>query len=1302
MITYQGKEADSSYTVTEFSGNGGEGTTIESTSEYSVESGEQTIKFAMDASTDYAISSVVETETEDTTEEIEPKTLTYEGEDYIVTVTYGSDAELPDNVELLVSEYAQDSEIYLARYAEAAALYGWNSENSGTEENADNSDSEIIGAEDEASSISEDEETSSETVEASESTTSYHGFRLFNIGLYVDGEEIEPSAAVTVTISYLGKDAWESYSVTHFAEEDTKNVDATSNYEEGNQTITFDADGFSDWGISLTADEDLDYTVAVGKTITITGTKPTGTYTYTYRWGSSDTSIATVSYAENVASVTGVSAGTVTITYVYEYKDRDQTTQVQATYTVTVTAAGSIVLNLGNGNGILQDSDYSGGSQGSGGTDLRYTVNVADAAAEDGTVTINLPSDSDLDTTFTVATDSEENDITQDLGNEAAPYAWKLVGWVNIATGTYYDVSGGSVTATVDLADSNVFYADWIAESYDYGLSSSLGVDTSDFVKIEMFDYNELFNLYSATLTQSGLTSESWADSGSLYSGILHSGGVLDYSFIFHNSRTNNNSDKNSSSNGLLGYVTGLNSWNSNNEQPYTVWTMSSASGSPVLNKLYDTSGSTIGVTYVGSANYLFQVDDEGYYYFDSDQNGAAYNQSAQRFYLSSSTTTVNGSDGDYGTAFFPYNKVDSYTSISDGTLNYWFGMSVEMDFYLPNDVGTGGNQYNDEDMVFEFSGDDDVWVFVDDELVLNISGVHSEMKGSINFSTGEVTVKTGDSVKWANYSSTSTLTNCTAGTHTLKVYYMERGAWDSNLSIKFNVVPRWQYETATAGTMSVTKTWSDGESSHSAVTMGLFEKTDVTVSSGASEASYNGVTYTLTDGYSYDENTGYVNAYVSGGYLYVLVDTEKVSEDNDWTYTWELLDSSKTYEVLELTTLSNYKTTSTYSALQEYNYWSAVGYEELNGTVTYSNGTYSRTGGILQDGLEILLTDGAQSGTATSDFPTTYTGYVIDSGDSISTVSAQFSQAATLNSSGTYTYGVTSDTYISDSSVWKVELTGNYASFTESGQAYYAPTFYLKDSSGNYLAITGSSDSYSLTTVSSSDSATAFSYNSLGELNTEGSTGLKVTISSSGSYALVKGRLAETDTENVKIYVKQEVTTTGKSYTITNTLLPTITLKKVDSTDGTKNLSGAVFTLQNSEGEYYSYTDNAVNWSSEEQHLTTDNNGVISFTALLDGTYILTEVTAPDGDNLLSCSITVVVENGVVVSGLYGSSESSIVSIDDGTGLIITIQNTPGVELPSTGGFGVWMYTIAGMLILLSAAYLMYKKLGRKGDMSY
>lgn len=136
-----------------------------------------------------------------------PKTLTCTGEDYAVSVTYGADAALPEGVELHAQEYSRDSEPYHSRFEEAAGIYGW-------------------------------------------TETDMSAFRLFNIGLYVGEEEVEPAAEINVTITYMDSDAADKYcQVIHFAEQ--PEPVAASVFDDGTQTVNFSTDGFSDYGIML-------------------------------------------------------------------------------------------------------------------------------------------------------------------------------------------------------------------------------------------------------------------------------------------------------------------------------------------------------------------------------------------------------------------------------------------------------------------------------------------------------------------------------------------------------------------------------------------------------------------------------------------------------------------------------------------------------------------------------------------------------------------------------------------------------------------------------------------------------------------------------------------------------------------------------------------------------------------------------------------------------------------------------------------------------------------------------------------
>lgn len=209
----------------------------------------------------------------------------------------------------------------------------------------------------------------------------------------------------------------------------------------------------------------------------------------------------------------------------------------------------------------------------------------------------------------------------------------------------------------------------------------------------------------------------------------------------------------------------------------------------------------------------LFQKDADGYYEYDSMKNFASltkengqyyfklYNQS--RFPYASEPPSQPG-------AFLPLNDLatdwngngvwdgtnDRWTLADNKSDDYYFGMGMSASFYMPKD-----RKINGKDMVFEFEGDDDVWVFIDDVLVLDIGGIHDNYSGSINFNTGEVTVekvfKNGNQPSgWEQKTSLDDLFRLAGETwdgsdysqHTISFFYLERGAGGSNCKLRFNL----------------------------------------------------------------------------------------------------------------------------------------------------------------------------------------------------------------------------------------------------------------------------------------------------------------------------------------------------------------------------------------------------------------------------------------------------------------------------------------------------------------------------------
>lgn len=191
--------------------------------------------------------------------------------------------------------------------------------------------------------------------------------------------------------------------------------------------------------------------------------------------------------------------------------------------------------------------------------------------------------------------------------------------------------------------------------------------------------------------------------------------------------------------------------------------------------------------------SFPFVEDADGYYTFDSTQMTAAFDEgvgesgAALEFYNQRTEfSQVAQTNGDKS-GFFPFNDPNGASEYTD-ELNYWFGMSMSVDFYMLN--GGYMDTAHTEPITFDFSGDDDVWIYIDGKLVLDLGGIHDMASGSINFGTGWITVtpangeieKTrlssilGD--KWVNDN----------GIHSLQIFYLERGQGASNLKVKFNL----------------------------------------------------------------------------------------------------------------------------------------------------------------------------------------------------------------------------------------------------------------------------------------------------------------------------------------------------------------------------------------------------------------------------------------------------------------------------------------------------------------------------------
>lgn len=207
----------------------------------------------------------------------------------------------------------------------------------------------------------------------------------------------------------------------------------------------------------------------------------------------------------------------------------------------------------------------------------------------------------------------------------------------------------------------------------------------------------------------------------------------------------------------------------------------------------YAVTGTTFADIYENVEFPFYQVERGGvtYYEFDSAEKNLYFNGTTLNYTNNAVYDTAMSGGGKPG--FFPFN--DGNPS-DKGKLDYGFGAKFEIPFSM---TANGKINGSNSDIVFEFSGDDDVWIFIDGKLVLDMGGAHAKSEGSINFRTLKSTVTTGVFDGNTNDRSATVTKPYTydfsslvdfsdpTQTHTLTMFYMERGMWESNMKLSFN-----------------------------------------------------------------------------------------------------------------------------------------------------------------------------------------------------------------------------------------------------------------------------------------------------------------------------------------------------------------------------------------------------------------------------------------------------------------------------------------------------------------------------------
>lgn len=691
----------------------------------------------------------------------EPVSQTVEGENFSVTVFYPSDA-IPEGAVLQVSEYAKDSTVYKARYDEAAQRSEWTEDHTGA-------------------------------------------FRLFSIGFSLGQEEVEPAAPVMVRISYPGQEAQE-HQVTHYAPlaqeseavqeptpddqsgqpqadqpdenapqpeqpgENTENpeqpntdaaqthpVNAASTFVDGIQTVEFEVSRFSDFGVlavapTLPLATGQEFVMYNAATRTILGNQiPKNDKGEAINGNLEAQPVELLKY-EPVGK-NGFYKALVSDVKVFDSYPKWRFEKCSYLDGWVLHAKKCLTTTIGEKTYYLKIENK--GQQG-----LHLVENPKDAT----------------DLTIQEKQDGAVRFYLHDSGESHGTSINKLGG---AAVGKHY----GTYTSAGD--QNEFFYR--ITEREELVLNTIPGLTPKGTV-IHAFDYWQEEQATPDNVNVQDFASKGINQNHSLK--FLNAGGNGINDYHFHGGKIVPGIVQNTLQGGYPVVRAGLNAGTAGAAEQ---------SKEESLAYLFDPNAEHPGkASYPNTYGLLQEVD--GYYVYNSRENFAQLDTQSREFTLYDKPgVEANGQSLDG--QFFPFNEMEKVVTLPSNSsqINHYFGISLSSRFVQRYAGHTNSNK--NEHMVFEFSGDDDVWIFVDDVLVADLGGIHDAASVSINFAIGTVEINGVETSLYqkfeeANRTDTVKWTRTWEGKrifedntyHTLRFFYLERGNIDSNLQLKYNL----------------------------------------------------------------------------------------------------------------------------------------------------------------------------------------------------------------------------------------------------------------------------------------------------------------------------------------------------------------------------------------------------------------------------------------------------------------------------------------------------------------------------------